>query len=382
MNYRKLGRTNLFVSEIGLGCEHLEGKDYDLVKSVIDAAIEKGINIFDIFMPEPVVRTNIGKALEGRRNKVILQGHIGAGWKNGQYNRTRDLEESKLFFEDFMTRLQTDYVDIGMLHFIDEPKDFEDVFNSHIISYAEELKAKGVIKAIGVSSHNPIVAKKAVETGKVDVLMFSINPAYDLLPETNIDALFTPETFKNDQLTGIHPDRAELYATCERMGTAITVMKTLGAGTLLSAQQSPFGVALTAPQCAHYALTRPAVASVLLGAKTPEQVMEAVRYEDATSEEKDYSVILSSTPKYSAKGRCMYCNHCLPCPSEIDIALVNKYLDLASVGDGVPQSIAEHYKLLKNNADDCIACGNCELNCPFDVHIIERMAKAKEIFSK
>ena len=77
MKYRKLGRTGFSVSEISLGCEHLQGKDYDTIKTVIDAALDIGINYMDVFMSEPNVRTNIGKGLEGRRDKVIIQGHIG-----------------------------------------------------------------------------------------------------------------------------------------------------------------------------------------------------------------------------------------------------------------------------------------------------------------
>lgn len=51
MIYNDLGKTGKKVSAIGLGCEHLDGKTYEQVKEVIDAAIENGINLFDVFMP-------------------------------------------------------------------------------------------------------------------------------------------------------------------------------------------------------------------------------------------------------------------------------------------------------------------------------------------
>ena len=382
MIYRKLGRTNYEASEIGLGCEHLQGMDYAGVKEVIDAAIEEKINIMDIFMSEPEVRSNIGRALKGRREKMMIQGHLGSVWEDGQYARSRDLDKVKIFCKDILDRLETDYIDIGMIHYVDEQDDLDRVFNNKIMEYAKELKKNGVIKMIGLSSHSPKVAKTAVLTGDIDVLMFSINPAYDLLPEVNIDALFDAGTFKSPQLNGIHPDRSSLYEACEGMGTAITVMKTLGAGTLLSAGHSPFGVALSAEQCIHYALTRPAVSSVLIGCRTADEVKAAVKYESTCDDERDYSVILSSTPKYSARGRCMYCNHCLPCPSGINIAQVNKFLDLASVQEEVPPSVAEHYRAMNATARDCIACGSCESNCPFGVEIIKRMEKAEEIFGK
>ena len=70
MKYNALGKTGLLVSEVGLGCEFLQGKSEAVVREVLDAALAKGVNIIDVFMSEPEVRTNIGKALAGRRDQV------------------------------------------------------------------------------------------------------------------------------------------------------------------------------------------------------------------------------------------------------------------------------------------------------------------------
>ncbi len=381
MVFRDLKRANLKVSEIGIGCEHLQGKSFDVVKSVVDFAIDHDINIFDVFMSEPDVRSNIGIALENRRDKVIIQGHIGSIWQDGQYCKSRNFDECRYFFEDLLFRLKTNYIDIGMIHYVDTADDFKKVFNGELIEYAKILKEKGIIKAIGISSHNPIVAKMAVDTGLIDVLMFSINPAYDILPEhTDIMDMFTSKVFENENLKGMNNAREELYKTCEAMNVAITVMKTLAAGTLLKKETSPFKIALTETQCINYALNRPAVASVLIGCANSSEIEEALKFEKASDKEKDYSEILSTTSKFSMRGRCMYCNHCLPCPSKIDIALVNKFLDLSKLQDSVPETVRNHYLDMENHASDCIACGSCEENCPFSVKIIERMNEAKEVF--
>jgi len=176
------------------------------------------------------------------------------------------------------------------------------------------------------------------------------------------------------------PDRAALYRICEQRGISITVMKTLAAGKLLSPQFSPFAKPLTVTQCIHYALTRPAVVSVLLGCSTPEQVDEAVSYLKADEKEKDYMGVISEF-QGSMKGSCVYCNHCLPCPVEINIADVNKYLDIAVLDEkNIPPSVVSHYKAMEHHAAECIECGNCEERCPFSVQVIKNMKKAAAIF--
>ena len=381
MRHNRLGLSDLYVSEVGLGCEHLENKEESVVFDVVDEAVNQGINILDVFMAEPNVRTYIGNALSGRRDKVILQGHIGAARKDGQYWRTREIEPNVAFFEDFLHRLKTDYVDIGMIHFVDTMEDLDTILNGPVMAYAKKLKSQGVIKTIGMSSHSATVSKKAVETGLIDVLMFSLNPAFDLLPETaDLDSLFKKDSYEQ-KLLGMNPVREELYRTCEKMGTGITVMKGFGAGTLLSAEHSPFKKALTPNQLLHYALTRPAVASMLVGCRTRDEVRAAVAYENATSKEKDFSIALGASDLYAATGRCMYCNHCLPCPSNIDIAQVNKYYDLAE-GKQISASLMDHYNALSAHAQDCVACGQCEERCPFAVPVIKRMELASQLFGK
>lgn len=381
MNKRFVGKTGIAVSEIGLGCEHLQGLPKEQVKEVCEAALSSGINIFDVFMSEPNVRDFIGEAIQGRRENVCIQGHIGAAWKDGQYARTTDPKECQFFFKDLLSRLKTDYIDFGMLHFVDTEEDYKKVFESDMLQYALKLKAEGRIKALGMSSHNPVTAKRAVETGLLDLIMFSLNPAFDLLPEVAIDDLFKFNTFTEHQFYGIDPLREKLYETCEKMGVGITAMKTLAGGMLFSEKMNLFGAPLNEYQCIQYALDRPAVASALIGCRTPDEVYKAVHYEKASDSEKDYSVVLGKAGAYSVQGKCMYCNHCLPCPKHIDIAAVNRYLDL-SVPGAVPPTIQAHYNALDAHGSDCIACGACEERCPFQVKVRERMSEAAAVFGK
>lgn len=379
MNYRTLGKTGLRVSEVALGAEWLERHTEEECKEVIDYCGEKGINFLDCWMSEPNVRSNIGKALKGKREQWIIQGHIGSTWQNGQYVRTRDVEKCKEAFEDLLSRLQTDYVDLGMIHFVDKASDWEDVLHTGFLDYVQELKAQGKIRHIGLSTHNPAMAKTVVESGIVEMILFSVNPAFDLLPASeNLDDYFAEEY--DASLGGIAPEREELYRLCEQKEIGITVMKGYAGGRLFDAARSPFGVALTPVQCIHYCLTRPAVAAVMAGVETKSQVDEAVAYETASEEEKDYATVLAGAPRHAYNGQCTYCGHCKPCPKDIDIAMVNKYYDLAVMQPEVPASVKEHYRELEANASDCIGCSACESRCPFGVPIVKRMEKAKKLF--
>lgn len=382
MQYRKLGTTGLSVSEIGMGCEGFSENNCQNTKRLLDAAEELGINYFDLYTSDPEIRASVGRALKGRRDKFIIQSHICSIWKNGQYMRSRKIEEVKAGMEEMLSLLQTDYIDVGMIHYVDSIDDWNTIKNGPVLEYAKDLKASGVIRHIGLSSHNPQVALAAVKSGFIEVLMFSINPCYDLQPAgEDVEALWDEKNYQR-HLINMDPERQELYETCQRLGVGITVMKAFGGGDLLDASLSLAGKALTTNHCIHYALTRPGVATVLAGAHSVEQLKESAAYENATEEEKDYAPVFASFPNISWEGHCMYCSHCAPCPKQIDVASVTKFFHLAKAQGMVPETVREHYHLLPHHAGECIRCGACETRCPFHVSIMENMAQAAALFGK
>ena len=385
MNYRTLGKTGFKVSEIGMGSEGFEGKNFEEVRLLVDTCFDNGINFFDMYNPNPTTRGNFGKATSGKRKDYIIQGHIGSAWQDEQYLRTRDMKLVEESFVNLLLSLGTDYIDIGMIHYIDQLDDMEVVMNGPVFKYALELKNTGVIRSIGLSTHNANVALKAVESGAIEVIMFSINPAYDMRPGSDIiEDLGEEKNYQDDSLLGLDRGREFLYRTCASQNVALTVMKAFAGGLLLKQERSPFEVALTPMQCLHYALTRPAVSAVMAGCTTAEEIRGVARYSDCSQEEKDFSVTLSSAPRHSYSGKCMYCGHCAPCAVGIDIAAVNKYLDLTCqlTSTTLPETVKDHYRLLEHHASECIGCGQCEPNCPFGVDIINKMAEAAEVFGE
>ena len=380
MQYRKLGRTGLDVGVIGLGTEHLWHEPKETVISVIDEAIGNGVNYMDLFMPSPEIRDNIGAAISGRREKVMIAGHIGSVEKEGQYLKTREKAICEEYVNDLLSRLKTDYIDFLMLHFIDGEDDFQSVFGEEgMLELALRLKKQGKARYIGMSSHKVPVSLMAVNSGHLDVLMFPVNPAFDMLPgDTELGDLWEAKPYKQLEDNGSKPEstRRDLYLACEKQGTAIVAMKPYAAGWLFY-KENPSSIVLTPAQCLHYSLAQPGVCTVVPGCKTVEQMREALAYLDASDEEKDFSRTISST-KWDIKGSCMYCNHCLPCPVGIDIGATTRLAD--SAGKGITDLIKLKYEQLAVKASECLKCGSCMERCPFGVDVISNMERADSIF--
>ena len=366
MEYRKLphGNENEKLSVLGLGLGGIQNTPPEEIEAIIRKAMDRGVNFFDL-CTAGCVYAPFGRAIAGCRDKVFLQMHFGAVYdENGEYGWCRDFETIKNTFLWELETLGTDYADFGFLHCVDQHEDFDKLVEIGVLDYLKELKAEGRVRHIGFSSHTPSVANRIIDTGLVDMMMFSINPAYDFEKG-------------DDYGIGSLDERFELFRRCQREGVGISVMKPFFAGQLLSADQSPFGVALSHEQCLQYALDRPGVLTTVPGVQTMEHLDRVLAFLEATAEEKDYSLIGSFTAD-TISGTCVYCNHCQPCPAGIDIGLVNKYYDLAMAGDALA---ANHYTKLGVKADSCLRCGHCESRCPFGVKQETRMATIAGYFS-
>ncbi len=367
MEYRQLphGTDREKFGVLGLGMGGIQHTPPDQIEAIISKAIDHGINFFDLCAGGAVYEP-FGRAIRGRREQVFLQVHFGAVYdENGEYGWCRDFETIKRTFAWELETLGTDYADFGFLHCVDEEADFEKLQQIGLVDYLKELKSKGILRHIGFSSHTPSVANRILDTGLIDMMMFSINPAYDFE--------------KGDEYgIGSAKERMALFRRCEKEGVGISVMKPFFAGQLLTPEHSPFGVALSHCQCLQYAIDRPGVLVAVPGVQTMAQLDTLLGFLEASEEEKDYSVIGSFTADTVA-GICVYCNHCQPCPAGIDIGLVNKYYDLALAGDSIA---ANHYDKLSVTAQACLQCGHCDSRCPFQVAQSDRMGAIGAYFGK
>ncbi len=360
MEYRTLPHGGDKISVIGLGSSSLGASGEEETEKTVAMALENGVNYFDMAAGDATPFPAYGRVLSGYRERAYLQVHFGADYRNGRYGWTLSPDKIKKSVEWQLEALRTDYIDFGFIHCIDEQSDLDTAMAHGTIAYMQELKRQGVIRHIGLSSHTPSVVQKVLDMHILDMLMFSINPAYDYC--------------HGEYAVGSGDERAALYRRCEAEGVGISVMKPFSGGQLLDAKTSPFDRALTEYQCIQYALDRPGVLTVLPGVRDRQDLRRVLGFLQATEDQKDYSVLGSFTPRESA-GVCFYCNHCQPCPAVLDIGLINKYYDLSLAGDALAK---DHYANLGRRASDCVECGHCNTRCPFHV---DQMSRMKEIVS-
>ena len=371
MKYRTLGRTGLRVSEVSLGTEYLIGKPHAHIVEVVRMAIEAGITYYDLFCAEPAFRDAMGEAFAGHHDEVILAQHLGATvTADGQYKKTRAVSTSERFFDDALTRYDTDHADVLFLHNCDSQKDFDTVFREEgFLGLALRLKAEGKARFLGFSGHTVETARQAVESGVIDVLMFPINLAGHAVQ-----------------------GKVDLLRLCVAREVGVVAMKPYGGGKLLQGpatvnmpryarggetQKMRKASTITPVRCLAYVLAQIGISTAVPGCANPEELRAALAYNAADAVARDYSEILEGFDQYTP-GECTYCNHCLPCPSNIDIGQTLRLLDLAP--NGVTPALQAAYDAMPAPAGDCIACGVCESRCPFGVATVSRIAEAAARF--
>lgn len=364
MKYRIHQKTGDRISEIGIGSSYMFQAGKEEAVKALRRAVRGGINYFDLAAGDGSTFPIYGEAFRDLRKDVFFQIHFGADYTRGTYGWTLDLETIKRSVDSQLRALHTDYMDYGFIHCQDEISDWETYRGNGVYDYILQLKKEGVVRHLGLSSHTPSIIRRIMNDTEIDMLMFSVNPAYDY--------------GQGEYANGSVDERTAVYRRCQKEGVGISVMKPFSGGQLLRADLSPFGKALTPYQCIRYCLERPGVLTVLAGAQSVREVETLLAYYDQAEEETDYSMIASFAPP-QAGGKCVYCNHCRPCPMGIDIGLVNKYYDLAAAGD---KMALQHYRALSKSAGDCTGCGHCDRRCPFLVRQSERMQEIRAFMEK
>jgi len=371
MEYRQLGRTGLGVSAVGLGTEYLLDIPGQEATRVIREAIEAGVNYFDLFYAQPAFRDTMGAAFAPRREAVTLAGHLGAIVRDGQSDKTREADLALEFIEDFLKRYRTDRVDVLFLHNSDTREDYERIMaDGGLCDLAERLVLAGKARFVGFSGHTVETALLAARSGRIDVLMFPVNLAGHAVE-----------------------GKDDLFSACAAAGVALVAMKPFAGGRLLGDQAHleadsrllgkgrrtlEKSAPVTPVQCISYALSRLGVSTVVPGCASVTELQQSLAWLDADAGERDFSRAIRDFRHFAA-GKCVYCNHCLPCPARINIGDLMRLLDTARVR--TTAETAARYAALAAEASDCTACGACVERCPFGADPASAMREAAELFS-
>lgn len=357
MLYRKLGKTGLTVSEIGMGLEHLLPLEQDIVTATIRAAAQGGVNYFDCLSSSDFERKDggeyikLGNALRGIREQSVIT-YIA--------NADSSAEVIDASFARFLEQVGTDHIDIFMIACCDKVRDYDRVTGmDSLLTLAQQMQQAGKARFIGMSTHSTVIAMKMIQSGCFDVLMFPINPAFDVV--TDEDAYIDKDLGKLwDAAYDVKPETTAIYKRksvfdeCAKRQIGLVAMKPFAAGWLF---RPDLDVGFTPINLVSYALSQNGVTTVVPGCTSPEQIKQILRYHTCNDDEKDFSMPVSKS-RWTLSGHCLYCGHCLPCPAGIDIPAVNRYLD---IGGSAPQ------------VENCTQCGICENRCPFNVPVRERI---------
>ncbi|PLR84548.1 MULTISPECIES: aldo/keto reductase [Bacillus] len=298
MKKRQLGKSNLFVSEIGLGCMSL-GTDAKAARTIIDAALEEGINYFDTADLYDVGKNEqiVGNSLKNVREQVIIATKAGNRWNEAKDGWSWD--PSKAYIKEAvkasLKRLGTDYIDLYQLH----GGTMEDPIDETIEAF-EELTEEGYIRFYGISSIRPAVIREYAEKSKIVSVMMQFSmldrrpeeEALPLLAEQQISVVTRGSLAKgllSDQMlekasASVKKDGYLDYSYHE-LTQVLPALK-----EKLAKNRSLAEIAF------HYNLSFPAVASIVAGASSVQQVKENVKAINSSPlTEEEISLIRSLT---------------------------------------------------------------------------------------
>ncbi|WP_394232853.1 aldo/keto reductase [Niallia oryzisoli] len=303
MQKRRLGKSDLFVSTLGLGCMSL-GTEPNKAETIIRAAFEEGINYFDTadlydFGENEKI---IGTSLKSVREQVVIATKVGNHWNEAKDGWRWDpsKEYIKEAVKKSLTRLNTEYIDLYQLHggTIDDPID-------ETIEAFEELKKEGSIRYYGISSIRPNVIREYASKSTIDSVMMQYS-LLDRRPEEEALLLLQKHQIsavcRGSLAKGLLSDKMLAKASLSVKKNGYLDYSFSELTELLPALQAQFGrpfneIAL------QYDLAHPAVAAVIVGASSTQQLKEnisAVSSKALTADEIDYIKQHTKENKYTA----------------------------------------------------------------------------------
>ncbi|MGB3366021.1 MAG: aldo/keto reductase [Acidaminobacteraceae bacterium] len=374
MEYRKLGKTGITNSIIGLGTMRLpvvdgEEKNIDKKEAIelIRHAIDNGINYIDTAYPYHggTSEALVGEALkDGYREKVTLATKMPS-WLITDYS---DFDK---YLDEQLRNLQTDVIDVYLLHTLNRAF-WENLKKHRVFDFIEEAKIKGKIKNIGFSFHDEkSVFDDIIRAYDWDLCMIQLN-YMDENHQATLDGL---------KLAG----ELEIPAI---------IMEPLKGGLLVNPPESIQRIwdeSLVKRDPIHWSFkwiaNRPEVVTILSGMGSKEQIDRNITYVNdlevnSLTDQEEY---LYKRVKHAYDDRikvsCTDCKYCMPCPEGVNIPGNFKLINDVFIYENVDSSRRIYNNFYKNEAraSSCISCRVCETKCPQSIEISEELKKVHEI---
>lgn len=374
MQYRTFKKLDREVSLLGMGAMRLpetedgqinEPEAIDIIRSAIDA----GINYVDTAFGYHNGKSEglVGKALrDGYREKVLLADKMPI-WL------AKDEEHMKEMFQTQLERLDTDYIDMYLVHSVNKPN-WKRIKKLNLMPFLEEMKAAGKIKHIGFSFHD----------------------SYELFEEV-LDSY--PWEFCQIQLNYMDKDLQAgvkgLKLAAEK-GLSVIIMEPLKGGKLTT------GIPPTVQELWNNAPVKrtpaewgfkwlanmPEVTLILSGMSSREQLQQNIATVSAadlnvlSDEERELIDKVSDEYNRLIKYSCTGCEYCLPCPQKLKIPDLIDTLNEWNIYGQNPATKMEYIEWVPEgrHASDCISCKACEKKCPQGLPIAQIMKETSEIF--
>lgn len=335
---RKLGRTDLMVSEIGFGTIPIQRISVEKSAELIEKARLHDMNFIDVARAWTDTEEKVGAVLEqtNSRNNWIICSKSPAITYN----------EMKREIETSLKLLKTDCIDVYQIHHLKDAEMLKVVMSENgALRALKEAQKDGEIRFSGVSGHDLATLLLVAKTGEFDTLMINYN-------------------FKEQEA------EKELLPYCEKNGIGTIIMKALAGGTFQNASAA-----------VRFCLANEAVSTVIPGIGTlrefQEDVTEAIEGEKYSKE--DEKKLAREVGKIG-RPYCRACGYCTTrdggCPVGINIPLLFR-LEGYFEKYGPKDWIVDAYNGLDVDASACILCGHCEKMCPFSLPIMRSLRKLK-----
>jgi 1-deoxyxylulose-5-phosphate synthase len=302
MKSNKLGRSDLFVSEVGFGTMSLPSDDKEAIKIIHDA-MDQGITFFDTadLYEQGRIETVLGKAIKGHRDEVILASKVGNHWEPGKEGWYWDPSKAyiKEAIKGSLKRLGVDYLDLYQLH----GGTLEDPIDETIEAF-EELKGEGLIRWYGISSIRPNVIREYVKRSNIVSVMMQYSlldrrpeeAVLDLLYDNQISVIARGPVAKGLlSAKGLEriPSNGYLDYSSNELETTIKALT-----HALPSEKSLSHAAI------RYVLNHPAVATAIPGASRLEQVIDNRQAAEVNLTDKEFQSLRELTKP------AVYEHHC------------------------------------------------------------------------